>query len=163
LERLSETLHEGTHVFHLASGTRRIRPFVSFFGHAGLVTYSDSPSVNYSAVFVDQQAGFNTNITARNVNLLSNSELGPNVQIVLNGCNTGAQTPDDNPAIAQIIAVQLQRPVAGYVQFMHFSNLDASHDPTIIGPVNDPSGLPMCMNPDGAARRPQPIYFYPSQ
>ncbi|HEX4001589.1 MAG TPA: SBBP repeat-containing protein [Candidatus Acidoferrales bacterium] len=141
---------------------------VIYFGHAGRTQYSDSSAL-YSSLFVGQEAGLYTNITARTVGLLSNSKLGANVTIILNGCNAGTPTPDQNPPIALIMAAQLQRPVAGYAQGMHFSNLDASHDVTIAGitcPKGQscgPSGLPMYMNPDGAQPRPQAIYFYPPQ
>jgi hypothetical protein len=131
---------------------------VVYFGHAGDTRYADVSGL-YSSLFLGELPGFYTNITARTVNLLQNTELGPDATITLNGCNTAEMTADGNPAIGRLIANQLQRTVLAYRQFMHFSNLDAAHDPTVNGNAN-PSGLPMYMNPDGKPPRPQPTTFY---
>jgi hypothetical protein len=132
---------------------------VIYFGHGGGVTYSGD-SNKYSALLVGQAKGFYTNITAKNVNLLSNAKLGSNITITLNGCNTGSRMPDGNPPIAQVLAKQLQIAATGYDAYMHFSNDDGDNDKTVAGSGN-PYGLPMYMNPDGKPPRKLPIAFYP--
>ena len=138
---------------------------VIYFGHSGLSPGTDinGNKIYYSILAPGQQSGASTNISYQNVGSLSNAQLGSGAEfaITLNGCNAGARTPSGLPPIALLLANQLQRTVAAYKVGMHFSNLDASHDPTVVGPSSNPSGLPMYMNADGAPPRPQPTYFYP--
>jgi hypothetical protein len=59
---------------------------VTFFGHGGRISRS---GIEYSALFVGQAAGDDTNLSQFNVGELSNVNLAPNVTITLNACNAG--------------------------------------------------------------------------
>lgn len=70
-----------------------------------------------------EQSGEETNIDEDNVDQLSNSNLGPNATIEVNGCNTGVGDEDEDiEPIAQTIADQLNRTVTGSTRTMGFSN-----------------------------------------
>jgi hypothetical protein len=147
---------------------------VYYFGHSA--TQFDVPGgvvvAEHSILAPGQGTGQDTNIGDFNVLQLHNTELGPNASITLNGCNAGAKTPGyRRPSIAQLIALQLQRPVFAYDVGVYFSHEDADHDSHYNGMdlVNGHEvvrkvswGLPMYALPEGVSgHKPRMTQFKP--
>jgi hypothetical protein len=101
------------------------------------------------------------NISYLNVGTLSNMQLGSKATITLNGCNAGKSWTSGQPAVAQLIANQLNRNVSAYSVGMYFSPNpnDSNHG----GIGKAPSTLPIYMIPEGAVPKPQPTPFAPQQ
>jgi hypothetical protein len=89
------------------------------------------------------------------VNTLSNAELGSNIAIYINACNTGLSHAG-SASIAQLTSNQLQRGVYAYTMGMYFTQ--NANDTHISGAQlpNPPGSLPMYMVPEGAAPKPTP-------
>jgi hypothetical protein len=82
---------------------------------------------------------------AYNVNLLSNSQLGPDATITLNACLAGK---GKDRSIAQLIANQLRRKVYAYGVPMFFSTNPSAKWPG----ADPPNRKPVYMLPDGGAK-----------
>jgi hypothetical protein len=89
---------------------------VFYFGHGGAVPVA--PGVRMWGLAPGEQSSPDTNITALNVNTLSNAQLGPHAVIVLNACNAAAGGPN---SIAYLISRKLQAVVYAPVLGMFFS------------------------------------------
>jgi hypothetical protein len=90
---------------------------VMYFGHGQGVVYPDNTKT--SVLSPGEQAGPDTNITADNVNLLSNSQLASGATVTLHACYAGLGSR--RYSIAQLIANQLQRRVYAPRAGMFFS------------------------------------------
>ncbi|MDR3740717.1 MAG: RHS repeat-associated core domain-containing protein [Terracidiphilus sp.] len=112
---------------------------VTYFGHSGVVPTSDGL---ISGLFLGEDAGFYTNLTAQNIGMLSGANLGPHASLTLRSCHAGY----GNPSIAQSLANQLNRGVYASDTGFYFSN-----SPT--GPYRSQapsSNLPIYLVPMGS-------------
>lgn len=89
------------------TGNGLITGGVIYFGHGMGVDYGDG--TQGSALAPGEQAGPDTNVTANNVNKLSNQQLDTGATITLHACFAGFGS--GRYSIAQLIANQLQRRV----------------------------------------------------
>jgi IPT/TIG domain/Glucodextranase, domain B len=155
---------------------------VYYFGHSGVRNIlQNSTLLTTSELFVGQNLGTDTNISAANVKFLSNvqtanfghSFLDAGLVVTLNGCNAAASifdtTAKNFTSIAQLLANNLNRNVTGYEVGMYFSHDDAQHDKFVSG--LNPDGtvrfvdghLPMYMIPEGApGHKPGPVTCHPN-
>jgi RHS repeat-associated protein len=117
---------------------------VEYFGHS-----------TYNALFIGQDTGPNTNLTFGNVSLLSNSHLGPDAVIALQGCFAGSGADE---SIAQAIANQLKRRVTAYPNSTFFA---AGKCPKYTRPSDRaPNKPPARVCQQGGA---PPLNFYPKK
>jgi hypothetical protein len=96
---------------------------VIYFGHGMGWPYADRTMG--SALAPGEQAGENTNITAENLNLLSNAQIDTSATITLHACYAGYGS--GRYSIAQLIANQLQRRVYAPTAGAFFSVDPNSH------------------------------------
>jgi hypothetical protein len=120
---------------------------VTYFGHAGVV---ETPQGDVSALFLGENPGPGTNLTAQNVGTLSGANLGPNASLSIRACHAGAF---GRWSIAQSLANQLNRGVYASDTGMFFSNTTTAKFPTSVS-----SKLPVYMLPLGGV---PPVAFTP--
>jgi hypothetical protein len=108
---------------------------VTLFGHGGWADYGHGIE---SAVFLSPDHP----LTASNMGILSNANLGPNASITLNACNTGNGSL--GTSVAESLSHQLQRPTSGASSGMFFSNNPSARG---IAPVD--ASKPVYMVPWG--------------
>jgi hypothetical protein len=107
---------------------------VYYFGHSGTRRITTATNmVQTTELFVGQLPGDNTNITAKNVSFLKplqtanggNNFLGPNVSVVVDGCESAKTIYDSTvngyTSIDELLSFNLGRGVYGYDVYMHFS------------------------------------------
>ena len=117
---------------------------VAYFGHAAQQAQTDGSYLSILAA--GQGSGVNTNVSALNVNLLSNAQIPQGVTLTLNACNAGLPPiRGGGHSIAQLVANQLNRTVYAWKVGMFFSQ-----DPTARFPKKpDPQSTPIYMIPLG--------------
>ncbi len=119
---------------------------VSYFGHAAQMKQADGSYLSLLAA--GQGQGVDTNVSALNVSMLSNSQLGQNIRITLNGCNAGLPPiVGTGHSIAQLIANRLNRPVLAWKVGMFFANDLTARFPKKL----DPQSNVIYMLPDGGS------------
>ena len=87
---------------------------VVYFGHGGAIEWRPGSGT----LFPGERAGPDTNVSALNVQTLSNTELGPHATVTLNACDAAK---GGRNSIAQLIANRLQRRVYAPLLGMYFS------------------------------------------
>ena len=165
-------------VYYALTNNGNIDGGVYYFGHSGIrqeITSGQPPSQTTN-LFVGQEQGPDTNITAQNVSYLKPIQtangggnfLGQNAAMWINGCQAALTIFDTSyngyVSIAQLISVNLNRGVYAYDVGMYFSQLDAQHDKNITGNGrHPPNALPMYMVPEGApGHKPNPLACRPT-
>lgn len=120
---------------------------VIYFGHGAGRPYADG---TWGSVLAPgEQAGPNTNVSADNVNLLSNQQLDPGATITLKSCYAGFGS--GRYSIAQLIANRLQRKVYAPVAGTYFSiNPNAIFaNGKVAPPIPTPAQKPIYMIQEG--------------
>ena len=129
---------------------------ITFFGHGAQMEQSDGTYLSLLAP--GQGSGVYTNVSALDLNLLTNTQLGPNTTITVKACNAGLRPiKGGGNSIAQLIANQLNRTVYAWKVGMFFSN-----DPTAAVPTKASGTQPLYMLPLGGSRV-SPCLFRPNQ
>lgn len=130
---------------------------VTYFGHGAQMRQTDGTYLSLLAP--GQASGVDTNVSALNVNKLSNLQLASNIRITLNACNAGLRPIyGGGHSIAQLIANQLNRPVLAWKIGMFFANDLTTRFPKKL----DPQSSVLYMVPLGGSSI-APCTFTPNQ
>ena len=117
---------------------------VEYFGHS-----------SYDRLYIGENPGTGTNLTAANISDLSNAHLGQNATIALQGCFAGSGA---DASIAQMIANQLRRRVTAFPNSTFFGGAKC---PKNSRPSDRaPSKAPVRVCQQGGAG---PLTFYPKR
>lgn len=106
---------------------------VEYFGHAGP-----------GGLFIGENAGEGTNLTASTISRISGENLTKGAQIILHGCNTAVR---DTKSIAAQIAVRLNRTTVGFDGTLSFSG-----SPHYLTGSTPPRTGPLYLIPDAGVK-----------
>jgi len=129
---------------------------VTYFGHGAEGQLPDKSWLSLLAV--GQGQGVDTNVSALNVNTLSNAQLGNNAAITLKTCRAGSKSSSGGPSIAQLLANQLNRGVYAWKVGAFFSQNPNATIPNGMPPQTSPMYL-LPLGGSGVA----PCAFIPNQ